>query len=108
MATKFKTLLNKMSAKDRAEIKARARILRSEMTLHQLREALELTQDQLAKRLNVKQAHISKLERSTDVYMSTLKRFVHGIGGELEVTARLADGSKVKINQFSKRIRKRA
>src|SRR5216684_807418 len=104
MARKFKELLDKMSPEDRAEIKDRANALRKEMSLHDLREAQELTQKQLAETLGVNQAHISKLERRTDIYLSTLRRIIQAMGGELEVRARFNSGT-VTINQFTKQTR---
>jgi DNA-binding transcriptional regulator YiaG len=104
MARKFKELLDKMSPKDRAEIKDRANAMRKEMSLQDLREAQELTQKQLAETLGVNQAHISKLERRTDIYLSTLRRIIQAMGGELEVRARFHSGT-VTINQFTKKTR---
>ncbi len=49
--------------------------------------------------LNVNQAAVSKLERRTDMYVSTLREFVRAMGGELEITARFPEGT-VRINQF--------
>jgi hypothetical protein len=53
----------------------------------------------LAKILGVNQAAVSKLERRTDMYVSTLQGFVKAMGGELKITARFPEGT-VEINQF--------
>lgn len=73
--------------------------LLSQLPLTELRHARQLSQEQLAGVLHVKQASISKLERRTDMYISTLRNFIRAMGGELEIIARFPDGS-VKINQF--------
>ena len=53
----------------------------------------------LAQILRTKQANISKIERRTDVYISTLRDYIEVMGGELEITARFPD-INVRINQF--------
>lgn len=49
--------------------------------------------------LSVKQAAVSKLEKRTDMYVSTLRNFIKAMGGDLEIVARFPDGS-VQISQF--------
>ncbi len=84
-----------------AESKARAEALTAAMdrtlSLAELRRARALTQDQLAADLHVGQASIAKLERRTDMYLSTLRRFVEAMGGELEIVARFPDQHSVKL-----------
>ena len=64
-----------------------------ELSLKRLREIRRLTQQELARRLDVKQATVSKLEqREDEVLVSTLKRVVAALGGKLEIVARFADG----------------
>jgi transcriptional regulator with XRE-family HTH domain len=101
MSRKFKELESRMSAESIArsdEIYAR---LKAEMALEDLRGALRMTQQQLAKTLNVDQSAISKLERRTDMYVSTLERFIEAMGGRLEIRAVFPEGS-VRISQFEK------
>src|SRR5271167_340695 len=73
---------------------------RSGMALDELRHARELTQVHLSKILGVNQAAVSKLERRTDMYVSTLQDFVKAMGGELKITARFPEGT-VEITQFA-------
>jgi predicted transcriptional regulator len=70
----------------------------AEVALDELRRARELSQQELARTLGVNQASISKLERRTDMYLSTLRKFVEALGGELELRANFAEGS-VRITQ---------
>lgn len=65
-----------------------------------LRQAQELSQDALAKALHVNQAAISKMERRTDMYISTLRNCIRAMGGELEIIATFPDG-QVKIENFA-------
>ncbi|HET9406249.1 MAG TPA: XRE family transcriptional regulator [Candidatus Sulfotelmatobacter sp.] len=106
MAKNFRVLREKMSPESRARAHALAEKYRAEMPLNELREALEVTQVHLARLLNVNQAAISKMERRTDMYVSTLQDFVRAMGGELKITANFPDGT-VEINQF-RRARKAA
>ncbi|MEK7838233.1 MAG: XRE family transcriptional regulator, partial [candidate division NC10 bacterium] len=65
----------------------------------------DLTQEHLAKVLHVNQSAISKLERRTDMYVSTLQDFVRAMGGRLEIRAVFPDGA-VRINQFAELARR--
>lgn len=99
MAKSFKALERKMSPEARARSEEKAKQLIAEMPLQELRAARKLTQEELAKTLNVNQAAVSKQERRADMYVSTLREFVRAMGGELEITARFPEGA-VRINQF--------
>lgn len=77
----------------------KAEKLMSEMPLNELRAEKQMSQDAIAKILNKKQANISRLEKNTDMYISTLKRYIEAMGGSLEIRAIFPDG-QIKINQF--------
>ena len=72
----------------------------AEMPLNELRQARGLSQKVLAEVLHVQQPAIAKIERRTDMYISTLRSHIEAMGGEQEVVARFPDGS-VKITNFS-------
>ncbi|MHB1959290.1 MAG: XRE family transcriptional regulator [Acidobacteriaceae bacterium] len=93
MTSKFSELTAKMSAKDRAEIKARSAKLLAELPLEQLRSARSLTQTNMAHLLGVNQSAISKIEKRTDMYLSTLRSYVEAMGGSLEIQAIFPDGA---------------
>jgi transcriptional regulator with XRE-family HTH domain len=99
VARNFRELEAKMSpeARERARVKTEQMI--REMPLDELREALNLTQESLAEALHVKQPFISKIERRTDMHISTLRKIIEAMGGKLEIRAILPDGD-VRINQF--------
>jgi DNA-binding XRE family transcriptional regulator len=99
MARNFRELEAKMSPESRARAEAKAKKMLAEMPLDELREAREMTQVHLAKILGVNQAAVSKLERRTDMYVSTLQDFVKAMGGELKIIARFPEGT-VEISQF--------
>jgi transcriptional regulator with XRE-family HTH domain len=89
-----------MSAEARRRSAGRAQAMMAEMPLQELRQAKELSQEKLAAELHVNQAAISKLERRTDMYISTLRGYIEAMGGELEIVARFPDGA-VRISNFS-------
>ena len=74
--------------------------LRAELRLRELRQARELTQQQVAERLNVKQPAIAKLEQRTDVYLSSLRSYIEAVGGKLQIVAVFPD-SEFEITTFS-------
>ncbi|HZD75919.1 MAG TPA: XRE family transcriptional regulator [Acidobacteriaceae bacterium] len=99
MATNFKEVKKKMTPERRARIDARVKKAIASMALDELREARRLTQAQLAQTMKVDQGSISKIERRTDMYISTLRNFIQAMGGDLRIQAIFADGS-VEISQF--------
>lgn len=73
-----------------ARIKARAAELHREVEgLKALRELTERSQAQIAQSLGIKQPSVLKIERQTDLYLSTLRRFVEAAGGTLELRVEL-------------------
>jgi DNA-binding XRE family transcriptional regulator len=99
MTRKFSELTAKMTAKQRAEIKARSAKLLSELPLEQLRSARSLTQTNLAHLLGVNQSAISKMEKRTDMYLSTLRSYIEAMGGNLEIQAVFPEGA-VRVDVF--------
>ena len=103
MARNFRELEAKMSPEARERVKVKVAELIAKMPLHQLRNAREMTQTRLAEVLEMDQGNISKLEKRTDMYLSTLRSYVEAMGGALEIRAVFPDGV-VKIdllNQLS-------
>ena len=100
MARKFNELRAKMSTQARKRSKDIYGGLLKEMPLAELRRARGLSQEVLAKTLGVKQSSVSKLERRTDMYISSLRSHNKAMGGELEIIARFPDG-ELKIADFS-------
>lgn len=101
MAKNFQLLRDKMSPAAKRASEAEHLRLIEEMSLDQLRKARQLTQTKLATDLQIGQGDVSKLERRTDMYVSTLASYLQAVGAELEIRAVFPDGRTVKINQFS-------
>ena len=99
MATSFRKLREKMDPERQERIRKRTEEMLAELPLQELRQARALSQQELAEVLGLNQATISKLERRTDMYLSSLRRFVEAMGGELEISAKFPEG-KVLIQLF--------
>lgn len=99
MARNFKELEARMSPDALARAKGKTEQMIREMPLDELREALNLTQESLAEALHVQQPFVSKVERRTDMYISTLRKIIEAMGGQLEIRAILPGGA-VRITQF--------
>jgi DNA-binding XRE family transcriptional regulator len=93
MARNYKELQAKMSPKARAEVDAWVKETLEHMPLDELRHAREMTQVSLSKVLGVPQGSISKLEKRTDMYLSTLRSYIEAMGGRLELRAVFRDGA---------------
>ena len=100
MAKKFSNLRAKMKPDARESANLMAQSMLAEMPLNELRQARGLSQKMLAEVLHVQQPAIAKIEKRTDMYLSTLRSHIEAMGGELDIVARFPDGS-VKISNFS-------
>jgi transcriptional regulator with XRE-family HTH domain len=99
MAKPFRALREKMSPAAQQRVADKAQAIIRDMPLDELRSARNLTQEQLAKALGVEQAAVSRMERRTDMYVSTLQTAIRAMGGDLEIRAVFPDGT-VRIDQF--------
>lgn len=82
-----------------AEVAAADRFVERELlalNLRELRLAAGKTQEQVARTTRMKQSELSRVERREDHLLSTLRRYVEGLGGELEVVARVG-GKRVRL-----------
>ena len=100
MAKNFRELRAAMSP----EAQERARLLSENLSatipLAELRLARGLSQQNLADTLHISQAAVSKMERRTDMYISTLRSHIRAMGGDLQIVARFPDGA-VDITHFA-------
>jgi DNA-binding XRE family transcriptional regulator len=98
MARKFEELERKMPPESRARAKARAKEMLAEMAIAELRKSSGMTQEELAASLGVKQPTLSRLEAQDDMQISTLRRVIEALGGELELIAHMPCGD-VRLKQ---------
>lgn len=99
---KWSALRAKMSPEAQAESKRIAAKMIAELPLEQLRAARQLTQTNLAQVLGVNQSAVSKLEKRTDMYLSTLRSYIEAMGGTLDIQAVFPEGS-VRIEMLGAR-----
>lgn len=91
--------MQRFSARERAEIEANARQLASEMTTFtKLRKARKLTQVDLAKRLGIAQENVSRIEKRSDMLVSTLRSYVRAMGGDLRLVALFPGEAAVEVS----------
>lgn len=107
MAKPYNTLRAKMSPESRARAEEKTRQFKSEMPLQELRQARKISQEQLAKNLHTRQSNVSRMEKRTDMYISTLREAIKAMGGDLEIVAKFPDGN-VRISQFEELIERKA
>ena len=99
MPTKpLSALRTKMTPEAQARSRARAKeMIERGMTLRELREQAEVTQTDLAERAHTSQSEVSKIEQRTDLMISTLRDYMHGLGAELVLVARFPDGGTIPV-----------
>ena len=100
MAKSFDELVQRTTTKKtRAKAAIRTQQLLGELLLSEVRQLMGKSQQDVATTLGIKQPSLSKLEKQNDIQISTLRKIIRALGGELEVLARFPRGT-VKINQF--------
>jgi len=99
MAKPFKELKEEMSPQRREKIENRARAILISMALQELRQSRDLTQQDLANILHINQAALSKMENQTDMRISTLRKLLAAMGGNLKLVAEFPEG-EVVVDQF--------
>jgi len=101
MARTLKELIDALPDDERKAIARRSReLIAEEMSLQDLRKAMSRTQVSLARQLGVGQDSISRLERRTDMLLSTLSGHVQALGGSLHLIAELPDRPPVRISEL--------
>lgn len=103
MAKSFDELVKRTTTKKtRERASRRAQELLGELLLSEVRKLTGKSQRQVADALGMKQPSLSKLEKQKDMQISTLRKIVKALGGELQVLAKFPKGT-VKIDQFEAR-----
>lgn len=95
MAT-LKVLMAQQSAESQERIAAKVDVIRRIVALNQLREELNISQTELAAAMGVKQPTVAKIEQpGNDPRLSTLKRYVSALGGEMSIDVTLPNGKRI-------------
>jgi DNA-binding transcriptional regulator YiaG len=106
MAKNVDEIIRKVPAAQAKKVQARAaQLIAEEMTLRQLRRARKLTQQRIAKSLHIGQEGVSKIEQRTDLLLSTLREYVHSMGGKLSLVAEFPDREPVILSGIAEGLR---
>ncbi|HXA49105.1 MAG TPA: helix-turn-helix domain-containing protein [Candidatus Acidoferrum sp.] len=102
MATNVNDKIKKLGPGQRRKVEARAaELVAEEMTLRELRRARKLTQVRMAKALGITQDSVSRLEKRSDLLLSTLRKTVKAMGGNLSLIAEFPDRPPVVLSGIS-------
>src|SRR5713101_4104804 len=91
--------IRKLSPAQRKKVETRAaEMIAEEMTLRELRRARKLTQVRIAKALGITQDSVSRIEKRSDLLLSTLRKTVKALGGNLSLVAEFPDRAPVVLS----------
>jgi Helix-turn-helix domain len=114
MAIPYEQVLAQESEETQRWVKLRAaELIAEELNLREVRRLRRLTQARLSKKLKIGQEGVSRIEKRTDLYISTLRSYVEGVGGKLKLVVELPDRPPVLLSglgevQGERRAKKKA
>ena len=95
----FEKLKKQMKPENLRMAEAKTKEIMAEMLLAEIRKEAGFTQEDIAKKIGIKQPSLSKLESQDDIQISTLQRLIQALGGQLELIAHMPGGD-IRISQF--------
>ncbi len=99
MTVSLEEMLQALPEERRRRIEERAaELIAEELNLRAMRRLRKLTQASLSRRLKIGQEGVSRIEKRTDLYLSTLRSYVEGVGGELTLMVRFPDAPPVILS----------
>ena len=102
MSVNVNDRIKRLNPNQRRKVEARAaELIAEEMTLAELRRARKLTQVRMAKTLGISQDSVSRLEKRSDLLLSTLRKTVKAMGGNLSLVAEFPDRPPVVLSGIS-------
>jgi len=108
MSVNVRDKIGKLNAAQRKKVEDRAvEIIAEEMSLRDLRKARKLTQARVAKTLGITQDSVSRLEKRSDLLLSTLRKTVKAMGGDVRIVAEFPDRAPVVLSELSEDNRSR-
>src|SRR5438046_10688210 len=101
MPVNVNEIIRKLSPAERKKVQDRAaELIAEEMSLRDLRKARKLTQARLAKTLGISQDSVSRLEKRSDLLLSTLRKTVKAMGGDVRIVAEFPDRAPVVLSDL--------
>lgn len=102
MPANVNNVIRKLNPAQRRKVEASAaQLIAEEMTLRELRHARKLTQVRMAKMLGTTQDSVSRLEKRSDLLLSTLRKTIEAMGGNLSLIAEFPDRGAVVLSGFA-------
>lgn len=102
MPVNVREKIRKLNSIQRKKVAARAaELIAEEMSLRELRKARKLTQTRVAKALGITQDSVSRLEKRSDLLLSTLRRTIKAMGGDVRIVAQFPDRAPVVLSHLS-------
>ena len=102
MSVNIRDKIGKLNTVQRKKVEDRAaELIAEEMSLRDLRKARKLTQARVAKVLGVTQDSVSRLEKRSDLLLSTLRKTVKAMGGDVRIIAEFPDRAPVVLSELS-------
>ena len=102
MGKSLKEMMEKLPTDRREAVEARAAsLIAEEMSLRDLRKAMQKTQSSIARKLDIGQEGVSRIEQRADLLLSTARSYIEALGGELELVARFPGRKPVVISHVS-------
>ncbi len=101
MGVSLQEKMAQLTPERRRKIEKEATRLHKEyLTLQQLRKARIMTQEELARKLGIRQASVAQMEKRGDLLISTLRGYVEAMGGKLQLTVEFPGQSAVVLEGF--------
>ena len=98
MTTSLDDIVNSFPPERKAKIDSLTKELSQEVvTLRQLRKKQKFTQEDMAQYLGIKQENVSRLERRNNIHLSTLKDYIHALGGKLHLIVEFPNQEPIEI-----------
>ncbi len=102
MSVNIREKIEKLNPVQRRKVEARAaELIAEEMSLRDLRKARKLTQARVARVLGITQDSVSRLEKRSDLLLSTLRKTVKAMGGEVRIVAEFPDRAPVVLSDLT-------
>jgi transcriptional regulator with XRE-family HTH domain len=102
MSVNVRAKIEKLNVAQRKKVENRAaELIAEEMSLRDLRKARKLTQARVAKTLGITQDSVSRLEKRSDLLLSTLRKTVKAMGGNVRILAEFPDRAPVLLSELS-------
>ena len=102
MSVSIRDKIRKLNSVQRKKVEDRAaQLIAEEMSLRDLRKARKLTQARVAKTLGITQDSVSRLEKRSDLLLSTLRKTVKAMGGDVRIIAEFPDRAPVVLSELT-------